>query len=63
LNDRDYISSNRIYPKSFGLGTQFKKRFYIRYLELENPMGADFYFGLALILFAFFLCYWFRNEK
>jgi hypothetical protein len=26
-------------------------------------MDAHFIFGLALIGFAFFLCFWFRNEN
>ncbi len=29
----------------------------------EVFMDAHFVFGLALIGFAFFLCYWFRNEN
>ena len=26
-------------------------------------MNAHFIYSLALILFAFFLCFWFRNDK
>jgi len=29
----------------------------------RDEMTADFYLGLALILVAFFICYWFRNEN
>jgi len=29
----------------------------------EDGMDAHFFFGLALVGFIFFLCYWFRNEK
>ncbi len=31
----------------------------------EDKMDAHFYFSLALIFFAFFLCFWFRkgNKK
>jgi len=29
----------------------------------EDGMDAHFFFGLALVGFIFFLCYWFRNEN
>jgi len=28
-----------------------------------KAMNAHFYIGLALILFVFFLCFWFRKEN
>jgi len=33
------------------------------YREKEDRMNGHFIFALALVLFAFLLCYWFRKEN
>jgi hypothetical protein len=32
-------------------------------IEKENDMDTHFFFGMALIVFAFLLCFWFKKEN